>query len=63
MIRKRNDDVSDLDVLDFCEWVANWVCNDEFEESADVFAELACRKLWRLGFVEKDEEDWKRETN
>lgn len=57
-MRKRNDDVSDL--ADFAEWVAGMVCSDDFEEYADEFAELACRKLWRLGYIAKDGEDWKR---
>lgn len=57
-MRKRNDDVSDLS--DFTEWVAGMVCSDDFEEYASEFAELACRKLWRLGYIVKDGEDWKR---
>ena len=57
-MRKRNDDVNDLS--DFAEWVAGMVCSDDFEEYADEFAELACRKLWRLGYIVKDGEDWNR---
>lgn len=57
-MRKRNDDVSDLS--DFAELVAGMVCSDDFEEYADEFAEMACRKLWRLGYIAKDGEDWKR---
>ena len=55
-MRKRNDDVSDL--ADFAEWVAGMVCSDDFEEYADEFAEMACRKLWRLGFVRMNGEEW-----
>lgn len=59
-IRKRWEDVADLEAYEFCEWVADWVCRDDFAEDADEFAELACRKLWRLGYIVKDGEDWKR---
>lgn len=59
-IRKRWEDVSDIEEYEFCDWVANWVCRDDFAEDADWFAELACRKLYSLGLVEKTEEDWKR---
>lgn len=34
----------------FAEWVTNYVFSDMCED--DLFAELACRKLKELGFVE-----------
>jgi hypothetical protein len=60
-IRKRCDDFTDIEAFEFCEWVADWVCDDNFEEVSSDFAELACRKLWQMGMVLKDGEDWKRE--
>ena len=59
-IRKRWEDVADLEAYEFCEWVADWVCRDDFAEDADAFAELACRKLHSLGLVEKTWENWER---
>lgn len=48
---------------EFCRWVAEWVCNDEFEEDAGFFAEAACRKLYSMGLVEMDGEVWKHEAD
>ncbi len=59
MARMRYDDMSLAELADFCEWVAQEVCTDEFEENAGCFAELCCRKLYALGFVRKTDEEWK----
>lgn len=46
--------------VDFAKFVAEWVVNDNFfEENADIFAELACRKLTKLGIVEIDGDTYK----
>ena len=58
--RMRWEDVDDIDAFEFCEWVADWACDDDFEENASEFAELACRKLFGMGFVDKVGEDWER---
>ena len=38
--------------IDFARWVAKEVLDDYFEESSGAFAEIACRKLVKLGLVE-----------
>lgn len=45
------------DLEKFAEWVAKEVCRDYFDEDG-TFAEMACRKLWRLGIVKMDGENW-----
>ncbi len=44
---------------DFAAWVAYEVMSEDFEDG--FFAEMACRKLHRLGFVEKDGDKWRGE--
>lgn len=45
---------------DFANFVAEWVVNDNFfEENTDIFAELACRKLVKLGIVDIDGDTYK----
>ena len=39
------------DLARFADWVARWVCNENFEENAGAFAELACRRLNELGYI------------
>lgn len=43
---------------EFAEFVAKEVCTENFKEDADCFAELACRKLEKLGLVKKTESEW-----
>lgn len=44
----------------FAKFVAEWVVNDNFfEENADIFAELACRKLVKLGLAKIDGDTYK----
>lgn len=38
--------------IEFAHWVAKEVLDDYFEESSGAFAEIACRKLVKLGLVE-----------
>ena len=45
-------------LLRFAEFVAKMVAQPDFEEYADAFAEIACRKLCDIGIVKKDEENW-----
>lgn len=42
----------------FADWVASEVCQEDFETSAGVFAELACRKLYFIGLIRKDGDKW-----
>jgi len=38
--------------IEFARWVAKEVLDNYFEESSGAFAEIACRKLVKLGLVE-----------
>lgn len=35
----------------FANWIASEVCQENFSESADFFAEVACRKLVKMGII------------
>ena len=46
-------------LIDFCEWVAGEVIDEEkWEDYKDSFAEIACRKLHKLGIVDKQGDSW-----
>ena len=45
----------------FAEWVAKEVTSENFEYNAGGFAEIACRKLFYLGIVTTDGENWQYE--
>lgn len=45
------------DLMDFARWVADMIFTEE-EMDFDLFSELACRRLWKLGIVGKDDENW-----
>lgn len=45
-------------LIDFADWVASEVCQEDFEDNAGAFAEVACRKLHKLGIVKKDGDNW-----
>ena len=43
---------------DFAVWVAKEIFNDEWEYNKDAFAEIACRKLAKLGIVRAKGDEW-----
>lgn len=45
-------------LIDFADWVASEVCQNNFEDNAGVFAEVACRKLHKLGIITTDGKKW-----
>lgn len=45
-------------LLKFAKWVASEVCDDNFEDFPGAFAEIACRKLHKLGIIKTDGENW-----
>ena len=55
--------------LEFAEWVADEIFDDYWEYNKDAFAEIACRKLCKLGLVDSIESEygggglWKRIEN
>lgn len=51
-----------VDLEGFAEWVAKQVCREDFDEDG-TFAEMACRRLWRLGFVRMNGEHWEFEVS
>lgn len=45
-------------LIDFAKFVAQEVCNEDFSDYAKSFAEIAKRRLYRLGFVEVEDFHW-----
>lgn len=45
--------------IEFAQWVAKEVLDNYFEESSGAFAEIACRKLVKLGLVEVENNVYK----
>lgn len=56
IVAKDNETYSG-DLEAFAEWVAKQVCREDFDEDG-TFAEMACRRLWKLGFVRMNGENW-----
>lgn len=44
---------------DFTKWVASEIFNDMWEYNKDSFAEIACRKLEKLGIVRAEGDEWR----
>ena len=47
-----------LNAVKFAEWVAEEIFDDNWEYNKDAFAELACRKLEKLGIVRAKGDEW-----
>ena len=47
------------DLERFAEWVAEEVMREDFGDG--FFAEVACRKLYRIGIITMDSDKWKLE--
>ena len=45
-------------VTEFAEWVATEIFDENWEYNKDAFAELACRKLAKLGIVRAKGNEW-----
>ncbi len=43
---------------DFAKWVATEIFDENWEYNKDAFAELACRKLAKLGIVRAKGDEW-----
>ena len=43
---------------EFAHFVAKQVCRDDFEDESGAFAEIACRKLNKLGIIKKENDNW-----
>ena len=48
--------------IKFAKWVANEIFDDMWEYNKDAFAEVACRKLEKLGMVKANEDVWEKLT-
>lgn len=46
------------DLIAFAHWVAKEVAREDFEEDADIFAEIACRKLFKMNIIQKKGSKW-----
>ena len=44
---------SRIQLFRFAVWVASEVCQEDFSECTDFFAEVACRKLAKLGIIKE----------
>lgn len=46
--------------IEFCKWVTDTILPEDFEDkwTLGAFAEVACRKLHKLGLVHKEGEYW-----
>ena len=47
-----------MDLGDFAVWVAKEIFDDGWEYNKDSFAEIACRKLAKLGIVKAKGDEW-----
>lgn len=43
---------------DFANFVAESVTEEEFEENSGFYAEVYCRKLHKMGFIEASDDKW-----
>ena len=43
---------------DFCKWLAKCVLEEQWEESPGFYAEVICRKLVKLGYLDVVEENY-----
>ena len=46
--------------LDFANWVADEIFDEEWENNKDSFAEIACRKLEKFGLVKLNGNEWEK---
>ena len=53
-----NDIPKKQDLDDFARWVASEIFDDMWEYNRDAFAEIACRKLAKLGIVRATGDEW-----
>ena len=47
----------------FALWVADEIFDEEWENNKDSFAEIACRKLEKLGLVRQEGDEWIKESS
>jgi hypothetical protein len=47
-----------IEALQFALWVATEIFDDNWEYNKDAFAEIACRKLAKLGIVRAKGDEW-----
>lgn len=48
---------------DFINWVINIIFNGNDEGDWDWFSEIACRKLYKMGYIDKEGCNWIAEVN
>lgn len=56
--RMKTTPISTAEYNSFAEWVAEEIFAPEWEYNKDAFAEIACRKLAKLGIVKADGDKW-----
>lgn len=53
------EQVTKTDYKSFAEWVASEIFTEDWEFNKDSFAEIACRKLSKLGIVTSEGDVWR----
>lgn len=53
-----NDKTSGETFVEFAEFVAEEIFSEEWEFNKDSFSEIACRKLYKLGVIDKNDDEW-----
>ena len=48
----------ELNAVQFAKWVATEIFDENWEYNKDAFAEIACRKLAKLGIVRAKGDEW-----
>lgn len=48
---------------DFINWVIRTVFDDDDNKDWDWFSEVACRKLYKMGYIDKENGNWIAEVN
>lgn len=55
---RKGVDIPSAEPYDFAKWVASEIFDDMWEYNKDAFAEIACRKLEKMGIVRAKGDEW-----
>ncbi len=57
-LKQLREQTQESEAEQFARWVATKIFSGMFEEDTVTFAELACRKLAKLGIIKADGDEW-----
>lgn len=57
-LKKLREQTQESEAEQFARWVATKIFSGMFEDDPVTFAELACRKLAKLGIIKADGDEW-----